>query len=66
MAVLDELKKAVSRLPEKEYAQFRNWFVERDWQQWDRQIAADSEAGNLDFLVDEAIKAKQENKLTAL
>jgi len=66
MITLDELKKVVSELSEQEYVQFRHWFTERDWQCWDRQIEADSEAGKLDFLVKEALDAKRTNKLSEL
>ncbi|MCX6640412.1 MAG: hypothetical protein NTW14_08035 [bacterium] len=66
MITLEDLKKVISELPEKEYKQFRRWFAERDWQRWDQQIAADSRAGKLDFLVEEAKAAKKQGKLRAL
>jgi hypothetical protein len=55
MTKIEEIQAAVESLPESEYAQFRRWFSERDWEKWDKQIEVDSEAGNLDFLVKEAI-----------
>jgi hypothetical protein len=36
------------------YTRLRQWFSERDWEKWDRQFEADSEAGKLDFLLQEA------------
>ena len=66
MITIDELKKVVSELSEQEYARFRHWFVERDWQCWDRQITEDSEAGKLDFPIKEALDAKRTNKLSEL
>jgi len=51
---IEEIKNAIVSLPSDEYRQFRDWFLERDWEQWDKQIQADSESGKLDFLVDEA------------
>jgi len=66
MAKLEELERAVSSLTEEEYRQFRRWFLERDWEQWDRQIEEDSKAGKLDFLVREALEAKKHGRLEEL
>ena len=49
-----EIQRAILDLPETEYAELRKWFSELDWARWDQQIEADSEAGKLDFLRDEA------------
>jgi hypothetical protein len=66
MRGLNELKSAIEDLPDEEYARLRQWFSERDWRKWDRQIEADSEAGKLDFLVKEAVREKAEGKLRKL
>jgi len=66
MANLEELQNAITNLLEEDYRQFRRWFLERDWERWDRQIIEDSRAGKLDFLVKEALDAKKENKLRDL
>ena len=63
MTKLEELEMAVANLPEEDYRQFRLWFLEKDWERWDRQIAEDSRAGKLDFLTKEALDAKKENRL---
>ena len=63
MLKVDEIKKAIELLPEKDFVQLRHWFSEKDWQKWDRQINADSEAGKLGFLVREALDEKREKKL---
>jgi hypothetical protein len=54
MTTVAEISGAVKRLPKRELARFRKWFVEYDAAIWDRQIAADSKAGNLDALIREA------------
>ncbi len=54
MSRVDEIKAAIETLPDGDYAQLRQWFSQKDWQDWDRQIEADSETGKLDFLVKEA------------
>lgn len=66
MMTLEQIKDVVSDLPKQEYRRFRRWFLERDWRQWDKQIAADAAAGKLDFLVEEAREAKRRGKLKDL
>ena len=66
MANLEELERAIANLREEDYRQFRRWFLERDWERWDRQIVEDSRAGKLDFLIKEAFDAKKEKTLREL
>jgi hypothetical protein len=33
---IEEIKNAVVSLPIDDYRQFRHWFLERDWAQWDK------------------------------
>jgi hypothetical protein len=49
-----ELEKAVAQLSPEELAEFREWFQEYDMDEWDRQIARDSESGKLDKLIEQA------------
>jgi len=66
MIKLEELEMAVVSLPEEEYNRFRRWFLERDWERWDKQIEEDSQAGRLDFLTEEAFDARKAGKLKDL
>ena len=66
MTRVEELEIAVDALTHEEYSRFRRWFLDRDWQQWDREIEEDAEAGRLDFLVVEAAEAKNRKKLRDL
>ena len=66
MTKLEELERAVTSLTAEEYREFRQWFLERDWEQWDQQIEEDARAGKLDFLIREALEAKQQGKLPEL
>ncbi len=66
MSKVNEIKSAIESLPEKEYVELRNWFSEKDWQNWDRQIEIDSKLGKLDFLVKEAFDEKHMGKLKDL
>ena len=66
MSNVAEIKATIEVLPEEDYVQLRQWFSERDWQRWDRQIEADSESGKLDFLIKEALNEKQQGRLKEL
>ena len=63
MSRIDEIKTAIEVLSEKDYIQLRQWFVEKDWRKWDRQIEMDSDSGKLDFLMKEALDEKDKGKL---
>lgn len=66
MSNITEIQQAILALSEADYLQFRGWFNELDWAKWDCQIEADSESGKLDFLVVEALEAKEEGTLKDL
>ncbi|NCP16000.1 hypothetical protein GW866_03020 [bacterium] len=66
MTKVQEIQIAIESLPWEEYARLRQWFSERDWQQWDKQIEEDSEAGKLDFLIKDAFEEKVMGRLKEL
>ena len=66
MTRIEELESAIDALSADEYHALRNWFWERDWETWDRQIAADAVSGKLDFLLQEARDAKANGTLRSL
>jgi hypothetical protein len=66
MSSVTEIQQAILSLPEADYLQLRHWFSELDWEKWDEQIEADSENGKLDFLIAEAIEAKEKGTLKEL
>ena len=51
---IQEIKSAVSGLPQDDFAQFQMWFEEFAADAWDRQIEADARAGKLDHLIAQA------------
>lgn len=63
MSKVEEIEAAIESLSEEEYVCLRKWFSEKDWEKWDRQIEADSEAGKLDFLMREALDEKAKGNL---
>ncbi len=66
MSKIDELKAEIEKLPSEEFAQFFRWLSEKDWERWDKEIEADSQAGRLDFLVREAHAEKAKGTLKDL
>lgn len=59
MTTVEQIQTAIKSLSPKEYTRLRSWFTEREWQSWDRKIEMDSEAGKLDFLIEEALTSKR-------
>jgi hypothetical protein len=66
MLKVAEIQTEIESLSEEEYTRLRIWFSERDWEKWDKQIELDSESGNLDFLIKEALDEKVKGKLKEL
>jgi len=66
MSKTDELKTEIERLPSEEFAELCRWLSERDWERWDKEVEADSQAGRLDFLVGEAREEKAKGNLKDL
>ena len=55
MSKMDEIKRAIEGLPSEEVAEIFRWLAEKDWEKWDKEIEADSQAGRLEFLEREAL-----------
>jgi hypothetical protein len=51
---IEDLEKAVSKLPPDQLAKFRDWFDAFDAASFDRKIERDAKAGKLDRLGDQA------------
>jgi hypothetical protein len=66
MTRVEQLEQDIASLPANEYRQLRDWIIERDWAQWDKQIEADAASGKLDFLVEEALEEKRLGRTTPL
>jgi hypothetical protein len=66
MSKMDSLKAEIESLPSEEFAEIFRWLSERDWERWDKEIAADSDAGRLDFLEREVHEEKAKGKLRDL
>ena len=66
MTRIEEIEQAVSALPDDDYRTFRSWFLNRDWEKWNSQIADDSKSGRLAFLLEEASQGKRNDVLREL
>ena len=56
MSKIEQIENEVQELSAEELARFRDWFLEFDWEAWDRQLERDVETGKLDVLADEAVR----------
>jgi hypothetical protein len=66
MSTVEEIKAAIEQLPPSDIARLRHWLQEKDWDEWDQQIEADSAAGKLDFLIADALDEKTKGTLGEL
>ena len=54
MRKVEHIEEQIRELSSKEFAELRDWILERDWAAWDAQIERDADSGKLDKLVSEA------------
>ena len=66
MPTVEEILSSIETLSREEFARLREWFYERDWVRWDREIEENSKSGKLDFLVKEALAEKADGRLKEL
>ncbi len=66
MTRIEQIQAEIEALPKEDFVRLREWFAEKDWLLWDKQIEADIADGKLDFLIEEAITAKSQGKLKDL
>ena len=66
MTTVAEITGAVRRLPKRDLAKFRKWFVKYDAAAWDRQFEQDVANGRLDKLAREALKDLRAGRTTTL
>jgi hypothetical protein len=54
MTTIEDIEKAIARLPADQLDRFRDWFAQFDAARFDAKIERDARAGKLDRLADEA------------
>ncbi len=55
MTNLEQIETQVQQLSLSDFAKFREWFHEYEWQAWDRQIEQHSKSGKLKALAEKAL-----------
>jgi hypothetical protein len=63
MSRVEEIEAAIEGLSAEEYRRLAQWFRLREQTRWDEQLDADSAAGKLDFLFDEAESESAKGRL---
>jgi len=66
MTNLERVIVEIESLSCEEFSRLRDWIIERDWEEWDEQIAEDNRQHKLDFLKDEARDEKDSGTLDSL
>jgi hypothetical protein len=66
MTTIKDIETAVSRLPARDLAEFRQWFDRFDAKLWDEKLERDVKSGKLDKLADEAVEDFKQNRCKAL
>ncbi len=66
MSKLQLIQAEIETLTPNDFSYLKNWINELDEQKWDKQIEEDSNAGKLDFLIEEALLEKSKNQLQEL
>ena len=66
MTTASEISGAVRRLPKRELAKFRKWFVTYDAATWDREFERDVASGRLEKFAREALRDLRAGRCTDL
>ena len=59
---VEDLESEISKLPQLQLKQFREWYEKFDSVAWDRQIEEDLSSGKLDALADTALAEHKAGK----
>ena len=62
MSKVQELEKEIEKLSPGEAGELRDWFLERDWDLWDRQIERDEAEGKLDRVFKKSLENHEAGK----
>jgi len=52
---VEQIENAILNLSEQDFSKLRNWLLDLDYQEWDKQLEQDINEGKLDALAEEAI-----------
>ncbi len=66
MTTVAEIKEAITQLSPEAQHELREWYQQFDAELWDTQLEADADAGRLDALASEALRAYHNGETTEL
>ena len=66
MTKLGALEEEIKKLSPEELAQLREWLLERDAEEWDREIERDAASGKLDKLFEKSVADHRAGKSRAI
>ena len=66
MSNLSDIEQSVSKLPDEEFARFRQWFLEFENKKWDLQAEQDINENKLSDIVNEAVADYKKGKFKSL
>ena len=66
MTQVEHIQSEIEALSQEDFVRLREWFAEKDWLLWDKQLEVDIADGKLDFLLEEAMTAKSQGQLQDL
>jgi len=66
MSAVETIKAQIAELSPRQRMRLAAWFMDREEQEWDRQIAADFDAGKLDHLIHRAQREARQGCLQDL
>ena len=61
-STIEDIEKAIARLPQDQLTEFRAWYEEFDSDVWDRKIQEDAADGHLDALAEAAVLEHREGR----
>lgn len=62
MTRLESIEEQIQALSPEELAELREWFLEREAEQWDREIERDAASGRLDKLFEKSFSDHRSGK----
>ena len=60
MKSIEEAIEFIESLPKEDFYKLRDWILERDWEQWDKEIEEDNKSGRLNFLIKQVLDEKKQ------
>lgn len=66
MTKLEQIETEIKKLSPEEFSRLRDWLLELDADEWDRQIERDAASGKLDKLFEKSIADHQAGKSRAI